>query len=406
MSFITDLLFGGGDAADAAIEASEVAASADREALEYLKQRERLPIQMRDQALQGLAAAYLPSGGSQPTAAYPQPAAYQQTYGGYGGGPPFTSVGPGGQQRGWNEQAYLEANPDVAKAVNEGWMESGFAHYQKHGREEGRAPGQYAQQPVTIDGQAGPAEEGLSPDWIYERAAGSGLYEGLAAKSQEDLVAEAMSSPLYAAIMSGRGAGEESILRNRSATGGLRSGGTIESLAEYNTNLQNRALLTGYEEAVRRGDVDRRALLTSFSDVRGGLGGLAGLQGEEQGIANLYSSIGGKTAAGITGAAQASQDALGTGIETALGVGNMLAMAGVFSDIRMKKNIRFVEERFGHNWYEWEWNEVGELMGLEGTETGVLAHEVYEKQPDAVHEIGGYLAIDYARLVETTLEAA
>ncbi len=44
------------------------------------------------------------------------------------------SAAPGG----WNEQAYLAANPDVAKAVQEGWMPSGQAHYQQFGKNENR----------------------------------------------------------------------------------------------------------------------------------------------------------------------------------------------------------------------------------------------------------------------------
>jgi len=59
-------LFGGGDdSGDASIKASEIEAKYQREALEYLKQREKIPQQFREEALKNLAGAYgLPGGAS------------------------------------------------------------------------------------------------------------------------------------------------------------------------------------------------------------------------------------------------------------------------------------------------------------------------------------------------------
>ncbi|WP_109105478.1 hypothetical protein [Azospirillum sp. TSO35-2] len=42
---------------------------------------------------------------------------------------------------GWRERAYLAANPDVAAAVRDGVISSGYAHYVQHGRAEGRLGG-------------------------------------------------------------------------------------------------------------------------------------------------------------------------------------------------------------------------------------------------------------------------
>ncbi|ALG75616.1 hypothetical protein VY88_28995 [Azospirillum thiophilum] len=42
---------------------------------------------------------------------------------------------------GWRERAYLAANPDVAAAVRNGQVSSGYAHYVQHGRAEGRGGG-------------------------------------------------------------------------------------------------------------------------------------------------------------------------------------------------------------------------------------------------------------------------
>lgn len=42
---------------------------------------------------------------------------------------------------GWRERAYLAANPDVAAAVRNGQLSSGYAHYVQQGRTEGRRGG-------------------------------------------------------------------------------------------------------------------------------------------------------------------------------------------------------------------------------------------------------------------------
>lgn len=42
---------------------------------------------------------------------------------------------------GWDEQAYLRANPDVAAAVSAGQLGSALQHYQSFGQSEGRNPG-------------------------------------------------------------------------------------------------------------------------------------------------------------------------------------------------------------------------------------------------------------------------
>ena len=56
--------------------------------------------------------------------------------GGYGGGP---DRGPQ-RERGYafDEGEYLRCNPDVRRAIRNGEMESAMAHYQRHGRREGR----------------------------------------------------------------------------------------------------------------------------------------------------------------------------------------------------------------------------------------------------------------------------
>ncbi|WP_434625239.1 hypothetical protein [Azospirillum sp. B2RO_4] len=59
--------------------------------------------------------------------------------------------------KGWRERAYLAANPDVAAAVRNGQLSSGYAHYVRQGRAEGRRGG-FAEQ-VGETAKPAPAPE-------------------------------------------------------------------------------------------------------------------------------------------------------------------------------------------------------------------------------------------------------
>ena len=118
----------------------------------------------------------------------------------------------------------------------------------------------------------------------------------------QSITDRAYSSPLYAAIMSGRDAGEQSIARSGLATGGLRGGQSISDLTTYNTNLQN------------------QALLTSRQDIMSGLQGLAGHQTMAPQIASQYSNIGQTLGQGQVAAGQARQQGY-AGIANAIGGG-------------------------------------------------------------------------------------
>lgn len=79
--------------------------------------------------------------------------AVAQPYGGYGGGYGGPSRGYEYEERGpryrdyerrgggyaFDEREYLRCNPDVRRAVRNGQMASGAAHYQEYGRRERRA---------------------------------------------------------------------------------------------------------------------------------------------------------------------------------------------------------------------------------------------------------------------------
>lgn len=207
--------------------------------------------------------------------------------------------------------------------------------------------------------------------------------------TQEQLIAQAKGSPLYDALMGSRRSGEQAILRNASATGGLRSAAPSALAYDYNVQLENDALLKSFQEATNRDNY-----LRSFHTR--GLEGLAGVNTNQEQVAQTMSNIGETRAQGILGSAQARQAGNQSAIDTGLGIASLVAM---FSDIRLKEDVQPAGELMGHKWYRWKWNKTAqEKFGLKGEGVGVIAHHLHEIQPDAVTVRDGYLAVDYSKL--------
>jgi hypothetical protein len=179
---------------------AEVEAQSQREALQYLKQREALPQQLREQALTRLGGVYGIQG---------------------------------------------ETIPPITYTPSTGGMFGGLR---------------------DISGRRGEVPTQEEPF------------------GQQQLIQQAMESPLYGAMMGGREAGEEAIMRRAGATGGLRSGNVQEAMYDYNTQLQNQALLQSYNEQLQ------------------GLRGLAGLPSYAPQIASGMAGVGQTLGTGITGA--------------------------------------------------------------------------------------------------------
>ena len=123
--------------------------------------------------------------------------------------------------------------------------------------------------------------------------------------AQQEAIDRARQSPLYSAIMGGREAGEEAIIRQASATGGLRGGNLQEDLFTYSGQLQNQALLQSYQQQQQ------------------GLQGLAGLPSLAPAIAGQMGAIGTTQAQGQLGQAQAQQAGLGMGVQTGISMANL-----------------------------------------------------------------------------------
>ena len=75
-------------------------------------------------------------------------------------------------------------------------------------------------------------------------------------------------------------------------------------------------------------------------------------------------------------------------------------MIGLFSDERLKDNVKRIGKLGNLNWYEWTWNDLARSLGItDQPEFGVIAQEVLAVKPEAVSERAGYLTVDYRSLV-------
>ena len=210
---------------------------------------------------------------------------------------------------------------------------------------------------------------------------------------QQQLIDEARNSPLYQSIMGGRDAGEEAIARTASATGGLRSGNVQDAFYKYNTELENTALLESYNQAYgqQRSERDERTQI---------LKGLSGLQSYAPQIAQGTANVGATLAQGQIAGAQADIAARNAGMDQLMGLGQLgvsgagvLASAGMFSDIRLKENIKLISSQNGVNLYSWDWNDEAANLDLFGSSVGFMAHEIYEFRPELIGHKDGYITI-------------
>ncbi len=69
------------------------------------------------------------------------------------------------------------------------------------------------------------------------------------------------------------------------------------------------------------------------------------------------------------------------------------------SDIRLKKNIKFLKWFKGQYIYSWDWNDIADSLGITGPTIGVIAQEVMETRPDLVSiDDKGYYSVNYEKL--------
>ena len=167
---------------------------------------------------------------------------------------------------------------------------------------------------------------------------------------------------------------EQSVLRNASATGNLRSGNTAVSLGQLAPQL----------------------LQNTYNQRVGGLEGMAyGTPSNANAIAGQYNNMANTSEMARLGAIQTQQNQLGTLGGLGLGVIDAL----FFSDPSLKENIKLCGTVSGCNWYKWDWNEKAKGFGLSGSSEGVMADEVEEVYPHLVHQVSGVKTVNYEALL-------
>lgn len=158
------------------------------------------------------------------------------------------------------------------------------------------------------------------------------------------------------------------------ASRGLRrSGGAIQQAANIPTDLAMQI----------EGELNRRR---------------QSLAGQGQQGAGSSSSINTMMGDALAGSALAGQQATAQGSSNAMGL--IRGLMSMFSDVRLKDNIRNIGEHDGLAVIEWTWNREAQIRyGLTGISTGFIAQEVAVKRPECVGSKDGFLTIDYKKLL-------
>lgn len=254
--------------------------------------------------------------------------------------------------------------------------------------------------------------------------------------------------------------GEQAVLRNAAATGGLGGGRVLQELQRQGMGMAAQDLDAQFgrlsqvagqglqaqglqaqaaQDAARMtygaGEYLAGGRTRAGEQIAGNIGqtaqGLAALRQQQgAGLADITNQGAGNLAGLLTAYAQAQATgqsdlaALLANIATgsasqrvglpalpgiqqnpgmAGGIGSLLGGISTaytaFSDERLKQNARKVGEMDGVNIYEWEWTpEALEIVGDQPA-IGVIAQEVAETHPDAV-TVGddGYMRVDYAKV--------
>jgi hypothetical protein len=179
------------------------------------------------------------------------------------------------------------------------------------------------------------------------------------------------------------------------AAGGLtRSGAGVEAAAAVPTDLafMIENLLSGRQQNLAQTGLSAAA-------QTGGQGG--GLTSQ---IVNTLTGGAQSAGAGILGAAQATASGILGGAQAqAQGKQNLLNLGGgllaLFSDPRLKENIRPIGKAGNLDLVEWDWKpEFKDTIVDKFPTMGFLSTQVREFYPELVGEFGGYDVIDYPAL--------
>jgi len=207
--------------------------------------------------------------------------------------------------------------------------------------------------------------------------------------AQAQAISGIESSPLYQAQVR---QGENALLQNASATGGLRGGNVQAALAQFRPQMLQNQIDLQYNRLGGLTDLGSGTFtnLAQLGQASAAGQGTAGLKTAES-VNKQYADIGTAQASRAL-AEQKAQSQFQQGISGIVGQG-IQGLGSLFSDIRLKQNIKKVGTRpDGLNVYEYEYIWGG------GRHLGLMAQEVNAVYPHAVGVVDGYLTVNYSQV--------
>lgn len=174
--------------------------------------------------------------------------------------------------------------------------------------------------------------------------------------------------------------------------------------AQYGGTLQNQAMQRR-NQSIQEYDAQRNAPLNEYIGLTSGVQvqnpqfssqGYSGAQsGDIQGATqNAYNAAMGQYNSKVASNNSTQSSLFGLGgslLGAAGGAGGFAPLfAGMFSDKRLKENIKPVGEENGHKIYEFNYKKRPDQ-----TYIGVMAQDVEKTHPKAVHDINGFKYVDY-----------
>ena len=160
---------------------------------------------------------------------------------------------------------------------------------------------------------------------------------------------------------------------------------TLQEAIGQRVELKDQAALSDAARLAQQEQEARRAQLITMSNLYGGLAGL-GSQTQMQ-----------QTSSGFSSSAVPGGPGIGSQL---LGTAATIAPMIAASDVRLKKNIKFLRKlNNGVKVYSWNWNKKGWKIAKGEPTIGVIAQQVRKIIPEAVVKgSDGYFRVDYSKV--------
>ena len=294
-----------------------------------------------------------------------------------------TTIGGSLLQRNTERQAAAQASDAQVGAAEAGVAEQ---RYQFDALQELFKP--YIEAGTKAIGGMQPYAEAGAPALAQQQA-----ILGLSgAGEQAKAIAALEASPLYRSQVR---QGEEALLQSASATGGLRGGNVQAALAQFRPQMLQNQIDLQYS---RLGGLTELGQTTTQNLARLGQSsaagqGVAGME-SARAISGLYGDIGasqaGRAIAEQKAQGQFQSGLLNLGGQVLGGLNGVGGIGSLFSDRRLKRNIRKLGSRpDGLGVYEFDYVWGG------GKNIGLMAQEVINVYPHAVSMVDGYFTVNY-----------